>query len=128
KEPKDCSYIWRRAIEDHEQNYPYALKGLLVSAVRDAAEQIAKTEPSRVPALVEKLERGPWQWRVFQRMALHLLRVCPDAAPPLIVERLTDRTRFDEPGLWHEYVLLARDHFTHLSPDDQMKILGWIAN
>ncbi len=123
--PEDYSYSWRPAIEDHEQNHPYGLRDFLIEAVWDVAEQIAGTEPSRVPALVEKLEQRPWC--IFHRIALHLLRVCPDAASSLIVERLTDRARFDKPSLWHEYVLLLQDHFPHLSPDNQKKILDWIA-
>src|SRR5206468_5952722 len=88
------------------------------------AEQIARANPSHVPALVEMLEQRPWL--IFQRIALHLLRVCPDEVPALIAERLTDRNLFDENGLWHEYVLLARDHFAYLSPENREKILNWI--
>src|SRR5205085_2487429 len=121
---EDYSYIWRPAIEDHEQNHPLGLRDLLITAVRDAAEQIARANPSHVPALVEMLEQRPWL--IFQRIALHLLRVYPDGVPALIAERLTDRNRFDENGLWHEYVLLARDHFVSLSPENREKILNWI--
>ncbi len=123
--PEDLSWIWRPAIEDHEQNHPRGLRDFLVTAVRDAAEQIAKTHPSRVPALVEKLKQRPRL--IFQRIALHLLRVCPDRASSLIAQRLTDKTLFDQEGARHEYVLLARDHFTHLSQKDQETILNWIA-
>jgi hypothetical protein len=55
------------------------------------------------------------------------LRLFPDAAPPLIAERLTDRQRFDDPGIQHEYGLLVRDRFAYLLPDEQATILGWIA-
>ena len=75
--------------------------------------------------LVEKLEQRPWL--IFQRIALHLLRVCPDAALSFIAERLTDKAQFDKPDLWHEHVLLLQDHFAHLSPNNQKKILDWIA-
>ncbi|MCI0408113.1 MAG: hypothetical protein L0191_06025 [Acidobacteria bacterium] len=124
--PEDYSYIWRPAIEDHEQNHPHRVRDFLVSAVRDAAEQIARADPRKVPALVERLEGRRPPWHVFQRITLHLLRIFPDAAPALVAEHLTDPRRFDETGLWHEYALLARDRFRHLSPPDQAKILGWI--
>lgn len=121
----DYSYVWRPAIEDHEQNSeaPYRLRDLLVTAVRNTAIQIA-TDPAQIPTLVEKLERQPWL--VFPRIALHLLRVCSDAPLELIAERLTDRNRFDEIHLWHEYALLGRDHFARLSSDAQQTILAWI--
>src|SRR6266511_5661831 len=79
---------------------------------------------SIVPTLVQKLEGRPW--RIFHRIALHLLRIFPEAAPDLVAACLTGRTRFDELGLRHEYALLARDRFAHLSADDQSKILDWI--
>ncbi len=122
---RDYSYIWRPAIEDHEQNSaaPYRLRDLLVTAVRNTAIQIA-TNPTQIPTLVEKLERRPWF--IFSRIALHLLRVCADAPLELITERLTDRDRFDEIHLWHEYAILGRDHFARLSPDAQQTILAWI--
>ena len=121
----DYSYVWRPAIEDHEQNAdsPYRLRDLLVTAVRDGAVQIA-ADPTQIPPLVEKLERRPWF--VFSRIALHLLRVCADAPLELITERLTDRDRFNEVHLWHEYAILGRDHFARLSSDAQQTILAWI--
>ena len=85
----DDSSIWRGAIEDHQQNNVQDLRNILVSAVRDTAEQLAKANTSQVPRLVEILEQR--RWRVFHRMSLHLLRLFPDAAPALIAERLTDQ-------------------------------------
>ncbi len=121
---EDYSYIWRPAVEDHGQNRSPGVRDLLVSAVRDAAEQIAKPDPARVPGMVKRLEGRPW--RIFHRLALHLLRLFPHEASALIAERLTDRVRFDATGLRHEYALLARDRFGYLSPDEQATILSWI--
>jgi hypothetical protein len=123
--PEDHSYIWRRAVDDHQQNNVEDLRNVLVSAVRDTAEQLAKANTSQIPRLIEILEQRPW--RVFHRVALHLLRVFPDAAPTLIAERLTDRQQFDDSSVRHEYALLVRDRFAHLSPNEQATILGWIA-
>jgi hypothetical protein len=122
--PEDYSYIWRPVIEDHGQNRPYSLKELLVTTVRDAAEQLARAHPTLVPTLVQTLESR--RRHIFHRIALHLLRIFPETAPDIIAARLTDRTRFDELGLRHEYALLVRDRFAHLSADDQSKILDWI--
>lgn len=126
KGPEDYSYIWRRAIEEHEHNHPHGLRGSLVSAVRDAAEHIARADPRQVPALVRELEGRRPPWHVFQRLALHLLRMFPDSAGTLVAKRLVSRRRFDEAGLWHEYALLARDRFGNLSKPEQAKILSWI--
>jgi len=66
------------------------------------------------------------RWKVFRRIALHVLRVFPDQAEALTAARLTDRSLFEDDGLRHEYVLLLRDRFARLTPEDQAEILGWI--
>ncbi len=119
KGPEDYSYIWRLSIESDGYD---DLENLLVSAVRNAVEQIAKADPTQVPKLVVELERRPW--RVFHRVALHLLRRFPDAAPDLISRMLTERAHLEE--FRHEYSLLAKDQFGRLNPEDQEKILKWI--
>ncbi len=116
--------FWRPAIEDHEQNYPHELKDLLVSAVRDTAERIAVADPSRITTLVAYFEQQ--RWRVFHRIALHLLRVSRQADFLFISERLTNRSLFDEWRLRHEYFLLLQERFTQLSLKDQQTILDWI--
>ena len=121
--PEDYSSIWRLAIEDHEQNR-HTLKDVLVSAVRDTGEQIARADPSKVPNLVQALETRPW--KVFRRIALHLLRQFPNAAPNLIVDRLTNQSLFNDPSIQHEYRLLLKECFGMLSPNQQELILGWI--
>ncbi len=126
--PEDFSYIWRPAVEEHSQNRlrgRTALRNLLVSAVRDAAEEMTRTDPAVLPNLVRAFEER--SWNIFHRLTLHLLRVFPDVDIALVTERLTDRARFDELGLRHEYTSLAHDQFGRLSPDDQAKILDWIA-
>lgn len=121
---RDYSYSWRPAIENHEQNHPHEIKDHLVTAVRDAAEHLVRRNPEKVAHLVTRLEAEGWP--VFHRIALHLLRCFPDAAHHLIAERLTDRNRFENTDLHHEYVLLARDCFGRLDKEGQEEILDWI--
>lgn len=124
KEHEDLSYIWRRAIEDHAQDRVHTLKNVLVSGVRDAAELLAQGNRVNIQELVSILESRPW--RVFHRIALHLLRRFPDAAPDLVTARLLNRSLFDMPGVRHEYVLLLRQCFDALMAEQQRVILGWI--
>lgn len=125
REFEDLSCIWRPTVEDRGRAGRHGLRDALVTAVRDAAEQLAK-DSVRVPALVYLLENRPRPWRVFQRIALHLLRVFPQVASDLVIERLTDRKRFDTPGLRYEYTRLLQEQFGNLSPDDRARIMGWI--
>lgn len=121
---EDYSVIWRPAIEDHLQNNARTTKDALVTAVRDAAELVVRSGHGNVGEVVNALERRPW--RVFRRIALHSLRVFPDQVEALAAERLTDRALFEDVGLLHEYVLLLRDCFQRLTPEDRATILGWI--
>jgi hypothetical protein len=120
----DPLHVARPAIEDHGQNQPDRLESALISTVRDVAELLAEEDPESVPTLMQMLEER--EWRTFDRLALHLLRRFPDAAPELITERLTDWRRFDDHGLRHEYALLARSNFARLDKEDQAIILSWI--
>jgi len=121
----DVSFIWRPAIEEHEQNTRTEyLLDILVDAVRDAAEKMARDRTADLNALVEGLEAH--RWSVFKRIALHLLRLFPDDARPRVAERLTSREYFDAYELRHEYALLSRDCFRYLRAEQQQTILGWI--
>jgi hypothetical protein len=123
---EDYSWIWRPAIEDHEQNRQDTISTLLVSAVRDAAERICSLDQSHIQRAVELLEDH--RLFVFRRTALHLLRRFLDRCMQLAEDRLTSQSNFDETGLRHEYVLLLAAAFSRLSSAGRSKILHWIAN
>lgn len=124
KPPEDYSHVWRPAIEEHAQNHPYGVMNALVAAVRDAGEKIIGRDQGQLRALVALLESRPW--KVFWRVALHLLRRFPRVEPGLVAERLTNRGVFDDPTLRHEYALLSADCFSQLTEDQQSTILSWV--
>jgi hypothetical protein len=122
--PEDYSYIWRPAVEDHPQNLGDTIKDVLVAGVRDAVEEVIRTGKATVGQIVEILEHR--HWKVFHRIALHVLRVFKEQAADLIAARLTRGDLFEDDGVRHEFVLLLRAAFSHLSEQDQRTILGWI--
>lgn len=122
--PNDHSHLWRPAIHEHEQNDDKTLRNALATALAEVAEAVAREQPSLVLELVKRLERR--EWHIFRRVALHLLRIWPEVSPDSIARRLTDRHLFADPHFHHEYLLLARDHFEELSPEDRGVILGWL--
>jgi hypothetical protein len=124
KGAEDLSHFWRPAIEDHPQNLLHTVKDALVSAVRDASELLVKSGQASIEEVVKTLERR--KWKVFRRIALHLLRLFPEQAQALIVARLTDRDLLEDVGVQHEYALLLRENFPHLPEEEKRKILGWI--
>ena len=126
---EDRSMYWRPAIEDHPRNRtPHGVAELLAIALRDAAEQIVESNPSKMRSLVLMLEK--WRWRVFHRIALYLIRKYPDSDRDLLTERLVDQKRFSNSSSYedYEYVFLAKEYFGDLSKEEQEKILGWIEN
>jgi hypothetical protein len=121
----DISHSWRPAIEDHGQNSDHDTKSRLVEAVRDAAEAIVRTDQTKVPTLVKLFRKRRLQ--IFLRLAHHLLRTFPDAAPELITKTFMCRGLLSKTSLWHEYALMLQESFHRLSKENQSKILGWIA-
>jgi hypothetical protein len=122
--PEDYSYIWRRSIADHSQNHVHTLRDVLITAVRDAAETLSKRDPGNSAQLVQKLLGR--SWRVFHRIALHMLRSFREDTLPLAPEYLVDRERFDALGLRPEYRLLLRDRWGELPDEARTTILGWV--
>jgi hypothetical protein len=124
KGPEDLSYNWRPAIEDHAQNLGHTLKDALVEGVRDAAEKMLCSGSASIQQVVEILERRGW--KIFQRIALHILRLFSEQAEGLVAARLADRRLFDDVGVRHEYILLLRSNFSRLAEQGQRTILSWI--
>lgn len=118
---EDLSYVWRPAIEDHEQNWRGDAKDHLVVAVRDAASKLIEVDSSLVSTLVPSLLSRPW--RVYHRIAIHLLSCFGDSAPDLVRDVLTDPDLFDELGVRHEFARLMQGYFVGLEPGNQNAIL-----
>jgi hypothetical protein len=127
RQPEDLSQLWRHAIEEHPQNFRSSgLKTELVRAVRDTAEQIVQRDPSLLPEVIDILERKGEFWKVFRRIALHLLRVAPDTPFDIVRTRLLNRSLFESADTRHEYIILEKQRFGQLVQSDQETIFGWI--
>jgi hypothetical protein len=119
QQTEDYSYIWH---PDIESNHDHSVSNPLVSAVRDAALQIARGSSVSVIEIVQTLEGR--RWRIFQRLALYLLRFFPDAA--LTISHITDKSLFDEMDSLPEYSRLIQEHFALLDADQKSIYLGWV--
>ena len=123
--PDDFSYIWRPAIEAHEQNHNEDIRDALITATRDAAELICGNEPELLNSVMGVLEQQ--KWFVFIRIALHILANCPTVPIDVMAERATDPYTFSEIGLRHEYSRLLTKRFGQLPEMSQIDILNLIA-
>lgn len=124
QKPYDAFHITRKAIDEEELHRDYDFGQNLISALRNACESVGGSNPDSVPALVALLERK--EWRIFQRIALHLLHTLDPVHAGLVRDRLLNRAFFDDSSLWHEYYLLLQKRFGELSSGDQTVILEWI--
>src|SRR6266852_5612741 len=122
--PDDYSTIWHPAFDQDRGVGHHDLKSTLAAAVCDAAEALIQREPASVSEVIGILETQ--QWKVFHRMALHVLTTASDSALPLIEARLGEREKFEDRRLRREYMLLAQAAFPKLSPGLQETMLGWI--
>ena len=50
----DFSYIWRPALEDHQQNSRDSLVDALIDAVGDSIDKVAEDAPDLLPDLVAR--------------------------------------------------------------------------
>jgi len=125
---EDYSYRWRPAIENHSQNGPRAtheVESILISTVRDAAEQIVQEQKASVQEVVHYLENKAHS--IFHRIVLYLLRIFAYGALDLVSDCLSNRKEFDNFDSYHEYVLLLQACFAHVSSHIQSGILQWIS-
>lgn len=127
KPVRDFSYIWRPAIEEHEQNKKHDIKDTLIDVVRDAAEQLIEQDSDKLTPILEVLNNPRYQkWSIFRRIALHLVRIEPSVEPIVVEHYLRNRELFEDHHLHHEYQLLVRDRFGELTKPDQDEIIGWV--
>jgi hypothetical protein len=118
----DLSYVWRAAIENHEQNSDRGIRNSLISAVHDAAIRFGARGADELETTINTLE--PMS-TVHRRIALHVL-ASTDEGGRLAAERLTSRELFDDHQIRHEYVKLLRTRFRELDAPARNEVISWI--
>jgi hypothetical protein len=123
--PHDRSTWWRSAIEPSSQNHHVSqLLDVLVDVLRDTVVELVASDPSTLEDVVRLLEGRPW--RIFHRIALHLLSSEMDTGWELVQQRVLDGSLGDDTNLHHEYWLLVRAAFPRLGHADQQRIIDAI--
>lgn len=123
KGEEDYSFIWRQAIEEHEQNTDSDLAGSLVGATREAFEVAVREGGISLDDALASL--GSRQYVVFKRLRLHLMTTFAERAPELARGMMLDRHLFDDPHFKHEYARLMGARFGLLSGEEQAEWLRW---
>jgi len=118
----DLSFIWRPAIEDHEQNWDFEREAKLVIAIRDGFEEVLARSPEELEGVVILLLASAWP--VVRRIGLHLLVVRGDQVPALVEQVLTDRDILAEDHHRHEFYHLLSSRFDLLSTDAKSRFVA----
>jgi hypothetical protein len=123
--PYDGSHLWRPMIEEDRDVVLRPVVNELVSTVCDAAERVIVDRQIPVADVVSLFEG--YRWYIFQRLALHILRLHPEEESDLVREQLLiNMELLNELGTRREYALLLHAGFQLLEPADQRAILEWI--
>ena len=122
--PEDFSYIWRPAIEDHEQNLGESIKDDLVTALRDTLQILLEANPLEKRTVLASLSKR--QWKIFHRLVLFSINKFPDDLEDLISEEITNEANFLDPSIRHEYFNL-QGHYGKIPKNKQRIVLAWIA-
>jgi hypothetical protein len=120
----DYSFVWRPAIEPHPQNNIPSTRSAIITAVRDAAVELARTDQSSLAQVVAQLEG--YSWAVHRRIALDVIRVAAPKRSILVSERLTGASYFYDGDLLHEFWMLLHDRFAGLTGRQQRLVLDAI--
>lgn len=119
----DYAYLWRPAIEEHEQNRGYDFASMMVGLVREGFEQAIRHRQMTLEEALLILDR--YQYLVFQRLRLHLINECAEENSDLAREAVMNRALFDDYEFKHEYAMLVGCHWDLLRPKEKETWLGW---
>ncbi len=117
----DNSYSWRDRIEQNPDGGFYELQNAFVTGVRDCAARLIRNDPRLTSSVIDELEVR--SWLVFHRLALHTLCESVQGSLELVVKRLKEFSRYDNPHFRNEYYRLARTAFPLLDPSDRCELL-----
>jgi hypothetical protein len=120
----DLSFMWRPAIEEHEQNSEFDFAGLLVSRVREAFELAISDRRVTLDASLLLLNRDGYL--VFKRLRLHLINAFAEQVPELARTMIMDASLFDAVGFKHEYAMLLGRRFSMLEQQERVTWFGWV--
>lgn len=122
--PRGRSSLWRKAIEDHQQNGRREPLDSLIEVLRTLAEEDVSTKTRSLGDVVSELER--FDLPVFDRLALHLIGKFGAAAPTLVAERASNTTLLEDIERYHEFAVMMRDRFGDLDDVQRDRVLSAI--
>lgn len=120
----DYSYMWRPAIEEHEQNQDYDFAGAMVGFVRQGFEQAIRDGQLSLKEVLEIL--AGYSYLVFRRIRIHLLNEFAEQDAELARQIMMDRDLFDDHEYKHEYAMLVGRRLNMLTAEERETWFGWV--
>lgn len=100
------------------------LYSALIRAVRRSAEALLGEGTAALTEILAAIVRP--QLDICRRIALHVLSICPSAAPDEATSELLDVELLENPGLAREYAELANAWFPLMQLEDQQTLLSLV--
>lgn len=125
KDPnQDYSCMWRRAIEEHEQNSNYDLRSTLVRCIRDVLE---KSESYGIENLRKSLRKlCKHNTYIFRRLEIYFYSRHPLEFSDEINQSATKY--FAKHDILHEYYYMLKKTFPYLREKTRKELLSMISN
>ncbi|MCK1590250.1 hypothetical protein [Bradyrhizobium sp. 169] len=120
--PHDYSYYLSGGVTEH--GVKHDVIDALVGELTRAAKLVTEIEPSNTANVVACIKG--YGWKLFIRIALHVLSFGPGSAPETAQALLADKELIDATWARLEYGELARSWFPSLSPKIQSDILAFV--
>ena len=120
----DSSYLWRPAIEEHDQNHEYDFASVMVGFVREGFENAIRSGNFSFDDALRTLEHYPYL--VFKRIRLHLVNEFSDQNVILCQQAMMDQDLFNSYQFKHEYAMLVGRRFDLLSATQQQEWFAWV--
>lgn len=113
REGQDSSWIWRSAIEPHEQNLELGgIKDLLVDAATQTLSAVVRNVPDQGRRIVEAYLGH--RYSIFRRLAIHTIRLNVGLWPDLVEHLFTEQQYLKDTEIYHEYWMLMHDAYGSL--------------
>ena len=120
----DYPYLWRPAIEEHEQNPDYDFAGVMVGFVRAGFEHAIRSGNLSLDVALEIVQR--YAHVIFKRIRLHLIGEFAQQNARVACDTILNRELFDDYQYKHEYAMLAGRRLGLLSPEQRNEWFAWI--
>ncbi len=107
-----------------DESAQYDIFGALTAAVRKSASRLVADKVADVPAVMDVLLEH--RFKIFERIALHILARNPQAAPDRADELLLDPDLLESYNVRHEYAELAIARFPAMTKERQAELLALV--